>query len=274
MSENDLFRIDIRQVLKNKAPKTWVPGFVINYLKKIAHEDDLNKLLQATAGKKNLDFIDGALDYLNIRMDIVGKENLPPKGKKYIFAGNHPLGGLDGVATGLFIGREYDGKVRFFANDILMNLEPLSEMFIPINKVGSQNKNYAASLREAYESDDQLITYPAGMCSRKQKGAICDMEWKKNFIVKSIEYQRDVVPVYFEGRNSNFFYNLANIRKRLHIKFNIEMMYLVDELFKKQNSHFKIHVGKTIPWQTFDKSKTQTEWAAWVKDIVYKMAEK
>ena len=150
----------------------------------------------------------------------------------------------------------------------------MHEMFIPVNKVGNQNKNHATMMQELYESENNLLTYPAGMCSRKIKGKIVDLEWKKNFISKAIEYQRDVVPIYFEGRNSNFFYNLANLRKFFKIKLNIEMLYLVNEMFKKKGAHFTIRIGKPIAWQTFDKSKGLTEWAAWVKEIVYKMEKK
>ena len=126
-------------------------------------------------------------------------------------------------------------------------------------------------MQKLYESDNNLLTYPAGMCSRKVNGKVVDLEWKKNFISKAIEYQRDVIPIYFEGRNSNFFYNLANLRKFFRIKFNIEMMYLVNEMFKQKGNHFNICIGKPIPWQTFDKSKSLMEWATWVKEIVYKM---
>jgi len=272
MSKDKTFRIDIAKVLKNKAPNKKVPRFIVNYLRKIVHEKDLNDFFIKNPGKKNLEFIEAGLKYFQVTIDIEGKENLPPKDGKYIFAGNHPLGGLDGIATGYLLGNVYDGKIRFFSNDILMNLEPLREMFIPVNKVGSQSKGHAKMMQKLYESDNHLLTYPAGICSRKIKGKIIDLEWKKNFITKAIEYQRDIVPIYFEGRNSNFFYNLANLRKFFKIKFNIEMMYLVDELYKQRGKHFTIRIGKLIPWETFDKSKTPLEWAEWVKDIVYSMA--
>jgi len=263
--------IDIEKVVKNKAPNFKVPKFIINYLRKIVHEKELNDFFIKYPGVKNLEFIEAAFEYLHVSTKIEGKENLP-KGEKYIFAGNHPLGGLDGITTGYLLGKEYDGKIRFFSNDILMNVEAMREMFIPVNKVGSQNKGHASKMQSLYESDNHLLTYPAGMCSRKIGGKITDLEWKKNFISKSIEYQRDIVPIYFEGRNSNFFYNLANIRKFLHIKFNIEMMYLVNEMFKQKGRNFTIRIGKPIPWETFDKSKSLNEWATWVKEIVYSMA--
>lgn len=133
------------------------------------------------------------------------------------------------------------------------------------------SRENARIMTEMYESDDNLVTFPAGICSRKIKGVICDLEWKKNFITKSIEYKRDVVPMYFEGTNSRFFYNLANLRKLLGVKFNIEMMYLADEMFKQRGKHFTIKIGKVIPWQTFDRSKTHWEWAQWVKDKTYEL---
>ena len=119
------------------------------------------------------------------------------------------------------LAKEYDGKVRFFSNDLLMFLKPMKEMFVPVNKFGTQAKGHAELMQQLYESENHLVTFPAGMCSRKVRGKIVDLEWKKNFITKAVQYKRDVVPVYFEGRNSNFFYALANVRKFLKIKFNI-----------------------------------------------------
>ncbi len=271
MINNNVIKIDVAAVLKARAPKTKVPKFIVNYLRKIVHEDEFNKFFVENPDLKNLDFVEAAFNFLGIKMNIIGKENLPPATGKYIFACNHPLGGLDGVAMGYVIGKQYDGKVRFFSNDLVMSITPMREMFVPINKFGNQNKNNADMMRELYESDNHLVTFPAGICSRKQNGKICDLEWKKNFITKAVQYKRDVVPIFFEGRNSNFFYNLANIRKFLGIKFNIEMMYLPNEMFKQRNKEFKIIIGKPIPWQTFDKSKTHAKWAEWVKGEVYSL---
>ena len=272
MSKSNVIKIDVANVLKEKAPKTKVPKFIVNYLRRIVHEDEFNTYFKENPDLRNLDFIEGAFNYLDIKTSIEGEENLPPKGGKYIFACNHPLGGLDGIATGYMIGKKYEGKVRFFSNDLLTHLHPMKDMFIPVNKVGSQSKGHAEMMQKLYESENHLITFPAGMCSRKINGKIVDLEWKKNFISKAVQYQRDVVPIYFEGRNSNFFYNLANLRKFFGIKFNVEMMYLADEMFKQRGNHFTIRIGKPLSWETFDKSKSHAEWAEWVKNIVYKMA--
>jgi len=271
MSSKKIIKLDVLQVLRSKAPKAKIPGFIINYLRRIIHEKQFNKLFEDTAGMKNLEFIEASLNMFDVTTSLEQKENLPSTNGRYIFACNHPLGGLDGIILGLIIGREYDGKVRLFVNDLLMYVEPLREMFIPANKLGSQGRTNAETLNKIFESDNHLITFPSGMCSRKMNGKIVDMDWKKNFISKAIQYKRDVVPIYFEGKNSNFFYNLAKLRKFLGIKFNIEMLYLADEMFKQKGNHFTIRVGKPISWESFDKSKRQTQWAQWVKDKVYQM---
>lgn len=271
MTKQEIIKIDVAKIIKSKAPNKKAPKFIVNYLKKIVHQDEMNVFFEQHPDLKNMDFIEAGLELLGATTSIEGKENLPPKDGRYIFVSNHPLGGLDGLATGYLIGKEYDGKVRFFSNDLLTYLHPLKEMFIPVNKFGGQSRNNVEMMDALYKSDNHLVTFPAGMCSRKVKGKIVDLEWKKNFISKSIQYQRDVIPMYFEGRNSNFFYNLANLRKFFKIKFNIEMMFLADEMFKQKGKHFTIKIGKRIPWQTFDKSKTLTEWATYVKDIVYSM---
>ena len=271
MSSEEVINIDIAQIIKRKAPKARLPRFVIDYLRKIVHEDEFNIFFKENPHLKNLDFIEAAFNYLGVKLKIEGKENLPPKGGRYIFASNHPLGGLDGIATGYIIGKEYDGKVRFFSNDLMMNLHPMRDMFVPVNKTGAQSKEHAELMQELYESENHLVTYPAGICSRKIRGKVMDLDWKKNFISKAVQYQRDIVPIYFEGRNSNFFYNLANFRKFLHIKINIEMLYLVDEMFKQKGNQFTIRIGKPIKWKTLDKSKSQSEWAEHIKKIVYNM---
>ena len=270
MNIENVVEIDIAKVLKTKAPNAWVPNFVIQYLRRIAHEEELNDFFRKNNSLRNLDFIEAGLKYLEVTTTLEGEENLP-SGGSYIFASNHPLGGLDGIAMGYLLGKAYDGKVKFFSNDLLMNVHPIRDLFVPVNKTGAQSKEHAEQMQKLYESDNHLLTYPAGMCSREMNGEIMDLEWKKNFIKKAIEYKRDVVPVYFEGRNSNFFYKLANFRKFLGLKFNVEMLYLSDEMFRQRGNHFTIRIGKPVSWQTFDRSKSQTEWAAWMKEQVYRM---
>ena len=272
MADDSLFLIDIDKVLREKAPKyyKYIPKFVVSYLKRIVHQEELNVFLRESKDKVGVDFLKACLEFLDANIVVKGEENLPTEGL-YTFVSNHPLGGQDGVALGYILGSFYNGKVKYMVNDLLMNLQGLAPLCIPINKTGKQAKDFPRMVEAGFASDDQLIMFPAGLCSRRQNGVIRDLDWKKTFVVKSVQAHRDVVPIHFEGRNSNFFYNLANICKFLGIKVNIAMLYLADEMLKNRHKTFTVTIGKPISWQTFDKSKTPTEWAAYVKDIVYKL---
>ena len=272
MADDSLFLIDIDKVLREKAPKyyKYIPRFVVSYLKRIVHQEELNVFLRDSKDKVGVDFLKACLEFLDANIVVKGEENLPKEGL-YTFVSNHPLGGQDGVALGYILGSFYNGKVKYMVNDLLMNLQGLAPLCIPINKTGKQAKDFPRMVEAGFASDDQLIMFPAGLCSRRQNGVIRDLDWKKTFVVKSVQAHRDVVPIHFEGRNSNFFYNLANICKFLGIKVNIAMLYLADEMLKNRHKTFTVTIGKPISWQTFDKSQTPTEWAAYVKDIVYKL---
>ncbi|MBO5795342.1 MAG: 1-acyl-sn-glycerol-3-phosphate acyltransferase [Bacteroides sp.] len=272
MADDSIFLIDIEKVLHEKAPNKakYVPGFVVSYLKRIVHQDEINDCMRTAGAKEGAEFCKHCLDYLDTKLEIVGLENLP-KDELCTFVSNHPLGGQDGLALGYILGKHYNGKVKYLVNDLLMNLHGLAPLCIPINKVGKQAKDFPRMVQTGFSSDNHIIMFPAGLCSRRQKEGIRDLEWKKTFISKSIEHQRLVVPIHFEGRNSDFFYNLANWCKRLGIKFNIAMLYLADEMFKNRGKTFKVTIGKPIHWSTFDKTKTHTEWAQYVKDTVYKL---
>ncbi len=272
MAEDSIISIDVERILKQKAGKKYkyIPGFLVSYLKRIVHQDELNVFLQSSKDKVGVEFLEACLDFLDVKVEVKGMENLP-EGDRYTFVSNHPLGGQDGIAIGYVLGKKYDGNVRYLVNDLLMNLHGLAPLCIPVNKTGSQSRDFPRMVEAGFKSENHMIMFPAGLCSRRQNGVIKDLEWKKAFIVKSVETQRDVVPLHFEGRNSDFFYNLANACKFLGIKVNIAMLYLADEMFKNRHKTFTLTIGKPIPWQTFDKSKTPSEWAQYVKDVVYKL---
>jgi putative hemolysin len=268
--------IDIKKVLQSKmgAKAKFVPGFLVNWLKRIVHEDQVNAYLWDSRDKSGVDWLEDCMRYLDMTLDIRGKENLPDPddGRLYTFVSNHPLGGEDGVALGAIIGRHYDGRFRYLVNDLLMNLPGLAPVCIPINKTGSQSRNFPAMVEAGFKSDNHMLMFPAGICSRKRDGVISDIPWKKTFISKSVEYQRDVVPIHFSGQNSNKFYRLANFSDR-HLPFNLAMLFLVDEMYKNVHKTFHITIGKPIPWQTFDKSRTPSEWAQYVREEVYKLSK-
>lgn len=270
-TKNEVFKIDIEKILYSKNPglRKVVPGFIVNYLKRIVHQEDLNSFLEDCGQLKDAALIEAGLNYFGIKARVYGTENLPPEGR-FIFVSNHPLGGLDGLVFIHELSKFYR-DVKFPVNDILTNIENLSGIFLSVNKHGPQGKEAAKKLEDAYASGSQILYFPAGLCSRKKRGVIKDLPWHKSFIAKSIQHRRDVVPAYFSGRNSDFFYNLSNFRKFIGIKVNIEMLYLADEMFRQKDKEIRLVFGKRIPWQTFDRSRSALEWAEWVNARTYEL---
>jgi len=267
----DVIQIDVEKVLTDKNPSLgrMIPSFMVNYLKRIVHQEELNEFLREFGHLKDAELIREGLRFMNITYTVEGKENIPSEGR-YIFVSNHPLGGLDGLVFIYELSR-YFSDIKFPVNDILMNIENLNGIFLPVNKHGAQGREAAMAIEEAYASGCQVLYFPAGLCSRKKKGMIKDLVWHKSFITKAIAHKRDIVPVYFSGRNSNFFYNLSNFRNFLGIKSNIEMLYLPDEMFRQKGRKIRMVFGKSIPWTTFDKSRSHSGWAGWVRTKSYEL---
>ena len=276
MSEHIEKTIDIEKILQSKMGKKarFVPAFAVRWLKRIVHEDEVNAFLWESRNLTGTEWLKACVRYLDMTIHIEGRNNLPDKddGKLYTFVSNHPLGGEDGVALGAIIGEHYDGRFRYLVNDLLLNLPGLRPVSIGINKTGRQSRDFPRMVEAGFQSDNHMLMFPAGLNSRKKNGVIHDLPWKKTFISKSVEYHRDVVPIYFSGRNSERFYRIANWQKKLHLKVNIAMLFLVDEMYRNRNKAFRIVIGKPIPWQTFDHSKTPKEWAIFVENKVYEQA--
>lgn len=275
MDDKTIFTVDVEQILREKAgaKARRVPRFVLSWLKKIVYQDEVNQFLEQSSHLSGVEWLEACVEYLDMKLDVSGRENLPASddGRHYTFVSNHPLGGIDGVALGAILGRHYDGHIRYLVNDLLMNLRGLAPLCIPINKTGSQSRDFPAMVEAGFKGDNHIIMFPAGLCSRRTNGVVRDIPWRKTFVVKSVETQRDVVPIHFGGQNSNFFYTLANFCKRTGIKFNVAMLFLVDEMYKNTHKRFSVKIGKPIPWQTFDKSRTPAQWAAWVQKKVYEL---
>ncbi|MBP3227651.1 MAG: glycerol acyltransferase [Bacteroidaceae bacterium] len=267
--------LDIRSIIRSKAGNKarFVPGFLIAYLERIAHQRELNEFFEQAGDLEGVPWLDAAVKFAGVTVERFGEDNLPAPDdpRRYTFVSNHPLGGIDGITLGSILGHRYDGHIRYLVNDLLMNLQGLAPLCVGVNKFGAQGHDFARKVSEAFSSDNHIIMFPADLCSRKQGGVIRDVDWKKTFIQKSVETRRDVVPIHFGGQNSDFFYNLANWSKRLGIKFNIAMLYLADETFKNRGKTFTVKFGKPIPWETFDKSRTAREWAAYVRQQVYEL---
>ena len=263
--------IDIEKVIQDKNPKLLkiLPKFIINYIKRIAHQDDVNDVLNDFKAIHDYEFCSALIKRLNIKVRVKGQENIPKEGG-IIFASNHPLGGMDAMALVTVI-EPYRKDVKFIVNDILLNLKNLSGLFVGVNKHGGNTKKSLKVIDDLFASEKAVFVFPSGMVSRRKKGVIADLEWKKTFITRAKKHDKTIIPVFVEGKLSNFFYRLSNLRTSLGIKANIEMLYLCDESFKQKNKTLKIIFGKPIPASFFDSSKSDKEWSKWMDDKVHAM---
>ena len=273
--ENNL--IDLRKIFTAKVPKLMkhMPDWLFRKIQKLLHEADINEILTKYGHLKGVDFINALIADFNLELELKGVDNLMAS-DRILVASNHPLGGLDGIALIAAVGN-HRGTTLTPVNDFLMFVKPLEPIFIPVNKVGSATANREENIRlfnETFEGDATICYFPFGLCSRKtDDGKIQDLDWKKTFLTKSKAYHRDIVPVHIEGRNSKFFYNLARWRKKLKIKVNIEMAFLVDEFFKQRNKKLTISFGKPIPYQSFDRRFTDAQWAEKLRTFSYQLGD-
>jgi putative hemolysin len=263
-------RIDIDEMLRTKAPGAYkfIPRFLINYVKRIVHENDINDFLGKNGDKRGLDFINASIQRLGADIIIKGIENIPPTGG-YIFASNHPLGGLDGLSV-IYSIAKVRTDIKFFVNELLLSLEQLDTILVPVNINGNSTRPMLEMVDKIYSSEMAIPIFPAGLVSRKSgKDEIKDLPWKKSFITKAKHYHKDIVPIYVEGMNSRFFYNFASFRKKIGIKTNLEMFFLVDEMFAHKDKKVILYFGKPVSWKVFDKSKSDAAWANTFRDELY-----
>ena len=265
--------IDVEKILKDKNPAIlkWTPKFLINYLKNTIHQEDINTVLSENKDLYGYDFCHDIITRFNIKIELKGTENIPKTGG-CILASNHPLGGMDALAIVTAI-NPYRKDIQFIVNDILLNLKNLKGLFIGVNKHGGNSKESLKSVNDLFASDKATFVFPAGLVSRKKKGKIEDLEWKKAFITQAKRHNKTIIPVYVEGSLTQFFYNLSNFRTSIGLKANIEMLYLAKETFKQKDKTIKIVFGKPILPAIFDKSKHDKKWAEWVKQKVYQLKD-
>ena len=269
MEASDKYLIDVAAILRSKlGDKT--PRWLIRLGRKLLHEDFLNGFFRE--GYTGVEFAEKALEYMHVKLQVEGLENVPTD-RLVTVASNHPLGGHDALAIVAIFGRIYDGNIRIMVNDFLMALKQLNGIFVPVNKMGGQSRSLSSQTDGIFHSDAQVLMFPAGKCARRVKGKIQEMPWKKTFLTKSIETQRDIIPMHFYGRNSWRFYFVDWIGKITGVnkKFPLAMALLVDEMYRAQGRTYRVVIGKPVPWQNFDDSKKPAEWARWMKETVEKL---
>ena len=262
-------KVDIALVLQDKAPKLAqkLPRWVVNWLRRVIHEDDLNHIYDNYWNLAPQPFIQACFRDWNVTYSIEGLDRLPRDGR-FLFVSNHPFGGMDGLMLSDKLISHF-GDVRVVVNDLLKVVSPLEELWIPVNKHGSQKAEYARRFEEAFFGDKPILTFPAGLCSRYIDGRIQDTPWKNNFLKKAYASRRTIVPIFVEGRLSNFFYGLHRVRKALGVKANIEMLWLVDEMFAQHDRHFRIRVGEPIALSDLQAVGDLGEQTEWVRKKCY-----
>ena len=269
-SESNILSVDIEKVIRGKSQKLAdrLPRCVINYIKKIIHQDEINRLLLENREYTGVEFATHILKDLDVSYRVHFSGKRPAPDGRYIFVSNHPLGGLDGMILISYIGSSF-GDVKFIVNDLLMYIKPLAPVFVPVNKYGRMRHDNTRMFQETFDSDSQILYFPAGLCSRLIKGKVTDLDWKKTFVTKAIESRRDIIPMFFSGENSRRFYRLANLRKKLGIKVNIETFLLPDEMFRKKGSAFDLYIGEPIPYTTLTGDHTHKEWCDIIRQKCY-----
>jgi putative hemolysin len=265
------FQIDIDKVISTKSPRLakWIPSFVMKWIKKTLHQDEMNEFIAGSVGIKDTAFAARTLAYMGAKSSSIGSENIPSTGGA-IVASNHPLGGLDGMSL-LIEANKVRKDLRFIVNDLLTMLPNFETVFVPVNKLGATAKLSLQKIEQTYSEKRLILIFPAGLCSRKQHGEIKDLEWQKSFVARAIRYGYPIVPSFIKGENSKRFYNLANLRKLLGIKVNIEMFFLPDEMYRQKGKSVSVTFGKPIPASVFDKRHTPHDWAQLVKSFVYEL---
>lgn len=264
--------IDIENIIRAKSEKLYncLPSFVLRWLKRVLHQDDVNRIILENRNKLGLDFVNAVLNDIGIKVNVFGYDNIP-KHRRFVIVANHPLGGIDGMAL-MYAVSKFKKEMVFPVNDILLNIKNLEELFLPINKHG-RNESLGKKLDDAFDSDKAVLYFPAGLCSRKQNGVVRDLKWKKTFLVKARKYDRDIIPVFIDGYNSAFFYNLSNLRTKLRVKINVEMLFLVDEMFKQKDKAINVIFGKPININTIDNLKSDSEWVEDIYKTVYSIKQ-
>ena len=260
-------RLDVEETVRSKSPKLhrWIPRFLFSWLEKIIHQKEMNDFLKENSHKRGVDFAEAVMDLFDAKIRPIHEERIPENDLPYIVVSNHPLGGLDGMALIALFGR-YRQNIKFPVNDILMVLKPMENVFVPVNKHGAISGKDQNLLETAFSEQNLLLYFPAGLCSRKNNGIIEDKIWKNTVFKKALRYQRPIIPVYFDGKNSKRFYNLAKFRTRLGLKFNIEMLFLPDEMFRQKGKTFNVVIGEPISVENLQKMKNP---ALEIRTIVY-----
>lgn len=240
--------IDAKELIENSSNK-WankLPNFskqlLYKTINKVINADEINHFIAANTDKQNYEFIDELFEYLNFSYNVsnLDKLNIPSEGR-VICVANHPLGALDGLAILRSIS-EVRRDVLIVANDLLLNLDNLSDLFLPYNVFSMQaQKDNIKRIDKAIQDDKAVVFFPAAVVSRLTPKGVRDGKWSKGALKFALKHKAPILPIFVQAKNSINFYATSMINKKL------AMMLLPNEMFNKRNTSIALKFGNLIP---------------------------
>ena len=243
---------------------------VVEFLRRVVCEERINAILSKGAALTGFDFVELVLDDLKISYSVANtdRENIPVEGRVVIVA-NHPLGALDALALLQLVG-SVRRDVKVLANDVLMQLEPLSPLFLPLPVFS--NGSALAGMREAYralEREEAIIVFPSGEVSRMRPQGVRDLEWSSGFARLALKTSAPVLPVHIAAHNSPMFYGVSMLAKPL------AALLLAREMFGAANARIGFQVGEIVSADALTRETRKPEQIAkHMRRHVYRLARR
>ena len=244
---------------------TCVAGLAYGYLRL----GKINRLFDGAADYQGREFADHLLENMNISIDVAPEqlENIPKEGG-FIVVSNHPFGAIEGVMLLSAIAKvRPDFKVM--ANFILSHIPNLKECFFAVNPF-EKNPEWKSSVGgikgsiQHVAGGNGLGVFPAGEVSRYHGHDYPeDLPWSTSIarIIKNAGVP--VIPVFWQGRNSRWFYAIDKIHPMLGTA------RLTKELINKQGQCFKLQIGKPILSAEIQAYENPKDLAAYLRSRSY-----
>lgn len=232
-----------------KATKITFPGGILiaKALMQIFRYNKINKIYSSVYTKDPAAFVDAMLKNLDITFKVSVKDldNIPREGAM-ITISNHPLGGIDSlILIKILLSRRSDFKIM--GNFLLQKIDPLKNFILPVNpfETRKEARSSLPGLKTGLSYIDEkhcVAVFPAGEVStyNSDTNSITDREWQKSALKFIKKAEVPIVPVYFHGTNSRWFYILARIHPLLRTA------KLPSEVLNKRNKTITIRIGKPI----------------------------
>ena len=206
----------------------------------------INKVFDSAADYQGCEFAEQILKTLNVTYTVEQSQlDCIPKEGGFVVVSNHPFGGIEGVMLYAAIAKvRPDFKVM--ANFLLSRIPNFKDVFFSVNPF-SENPEWKSSVGGVKGAINHLAegkglgVFPAGEVSRYHGHDYPeDLPWSKSIarIIKNAGVP--VIPVFWEGKNSKWFYFVDKINEMLGTA------RLPRELLNKHDKQITLQIGKPI----------------------------